>query len=121
MDHDQFKQIYRKLGDMGVMIPMRELADCALTGRDVLASKAGRYWQQMTPIRKQCASAYRIHLINQELTDLFKHCRPAIGCEYTVASYLDGAMVLEVKRVINWTTLNHFESSLRGGFRYVRR
>lgn len=108
MDHLHFRELQKELKAIGLDLPMVEMIDCGARGRDITCTRSGRQWLIRAPdqLRQNVAS------ISTELSDVFGCLVSIPGIGYSVANYDDGVVILEVKRVIDWTTLNHFESSL---------
>lgn len=112
MNHDKFKKLYLMLGKIGIMVPMVTMINCGVKGMDLLHTRAGRAWMDRTPSRQQHIAAYNIGEINRELQKTFGKMLSLPGIDCAVVEYTDGLMVLEVRRVVEWTSLNHFESSI---------
>lgn len=112
MDHDEFKRHYRRLGKIGIMIPMVEMINCAIIARDVLDTRAGRSW--INRVRESVLAAERmnIHAVNSIMQACFKGLLRNACSDCRVLEYCDGVMVIEVRRVVDWNKLNRFESTV---------
>lgn len=113
MDHDEFKRHYRRLGKIGIMIPMVEMINCAIIARDVLDTRAGRSWINRVHESVHQANRMNIHAINRIMQACFKGLLKNACSDCRVLEYCDGVMVIEVRRVVDWNKLNRFESTVR--------
>lgn len=112
MEHDEFKRHYRRLGKIGIMIPMVEMINCAIIARDVLDTRAGRSWINRTREAVQTAERMNIHAVNKIMQACFKGLLRNACSDCRVLEYCDGVMVIEVRRVVNWNKLNRFEPTV---------
>ncbi|QTH80337.1 hypothetical protein PA10_00137 [Pseudomonas phage pPa_SNUABM_DT01] len=109
MEHETFKEYYRQLGRIGIMIPMVEMINCALRRRSVLDTRAGRSWINRTSEERVALFKAEIANINLAMQLGFNGLlRNACG-DCLVMEYCDGLMVIEVRRVVDWNKLNRFE------------
>ncbi|MNZ13962.1 hypothetical protein D3C78_308750 [compost metagenome] len=112
MEHDLFKQYYRQLGRIGIMVPMVEMINCAIRHRDVLDTRAGRSWISRNSEESKARYLRDITSINQAMQHGFDGLlRNACG-DCQVMEYCDGLMVIEVRRVVDWNKLNRFEPTV---------
>lgn len=113
MEHDEFKRHYRRLGKIGIMIPMVEMINCAIIARDVLDTRAGRSW--INRVRESVHNAERMNIsaINSVMQACFKGLLRNACSDCRVLEYCDGVMVIEVRRVVNWNKLNRFEPTVQ--------
>ncbi|MNO19220.1 hypothetical protein D3C76_89480 [compost metagenome] len=109
MEHDLFKEHYRRLGKIGVMIPMVEMINCAIRRRDVLDTRAGRSWMHRTSDERQALLRREISTINSAMQAGFKGLLRNACSDCQVLEYCDGLMVIEVRRVVDWDKLNRFD------------
>lgn len=112
MEHDEFKRHYRRLGKIGIMIPMVEMINCAVTARDVLDTRAGRSWINRTRESVQSAERLNIVAVNKIMQACFSGLLRNACSDCRVLEYCDGVMVIEVRRVVDWNKLNRFESTV---------
>lgn len=112
MEHDEFKGYYRRLGKIGIMIPMVEMINCAIISRDVLDTRAGRSWIHRTTDSVQLAESQNIHAVNRIMQACFSGLLKNACSDCRVLEYCDGVMVIEVRRVVDWNKLNRFESTV---------
>lgn len=113
MEHDEFKRYYRRLGKVGIMIPMVEMINCAIVARDVLDTRAGRSWTHRTSESVQQAELQNIIAVNRIMQACFKDLLKNACSDCRVLEYCDGIMVIEVRRVVDWNKLNSFKSAVR--------
>lgn len=112
MEHDVFKRHYRRLGRIGIMIPMIEMVNCGLTSLAILDTHAGRQWLERTPSEKQMLHMADINEISRELKRVFAGVLERVNMASRAVEYCDGLMVLEVRKVVDWSQLNRFEVTL---------
>ncbi len=109
MEHDEFKKLYRRLGRLGVMVPMAEMVNCAMTGLNVLDTQAGTQWTDQASKPEYWRSLGEIDQINHQLHRSFQQVKPSFPFAYKVVEYCDGLMVLEVRALVDWNQLNRFD------------
>lgn len=112
MEHDEFKRYYRRLGKIGIMIPMVEMINCAVHARDVLDTRAGRSWINRTRESVQLAERMNIAAVNKIMQACFLGLLTNACADCRVLEYCDGVMVIEVRRVVDWNKLNRFEPTV---------
>lgn len=113
MDHDEFKILYRRLGKIGVMVPMAEMANCAMSGLNVLDTPAGMAWTRLVAKDEYARRIDEISRINETLHSKFTGVLTSQPYAYKVVEYCDGLMVLEVRALVDWDQLNRYKVAVR--------
>lgn len=109
MDHRTFKSHYRRLGKIGIMVPMIDMVNCGLSSMEILTTPAGRSWLERTPPEKRLRHLSDIHEISRELKHVFSDVLKSFNMACRAVEYCDGLMVLEVRKVVDWNQLNRFD------------
>lgn len=109
MGHDVFKRFYRKLGKIGIMIPMIEMINCGLTSMEILATPAGRSWLERTSPERRMMHLSDVHEVSRALKTAFRGLLENFDMACRAVEYCDGLVVLEVRKVVDWNQLNRFD------------
>lgn len=112
MDHDEFKILYRRLGKIGVMVPMAEMANCAMSGLNVLDTPAGMAWTRLVARDEYARRIDEIKRITERLHKEFHGVLSSQPFAYKVVEYCDGLMVLEVRARVDWDKLNCYKVAI---------
>lgn len=113
MDHDEFKILYRKLGSIGIMVPMAELAHSAVTNLNVLYTPAGRVWTRLVTKDEYARQISEIKRIQATLREAFKGILTNKPYAYKVVEYCDGLMILEVRALVDSDKINCYTVAAR--------
>lgn len=109
MDHGTFKRHYRRLGQIGIMVPMIDMVNCGLSSMELLTTPAGRSWMERTPPDRRLRHMSDINQISRELKSVFNGVLKSFNMACKAVEYCDGLMVLEVRKVVDWNQLNRFD------------
>lgn len=104
MEHDQFEELHRGLTGFGIVLSLVDMVNCGINGIDVRFTRAGRRFRD--------SESPDIERINTELSKGFGRLLAYPGFSCLASEYVDGTLLVEVRRVIRFDTLNNFESCL---------
>lgn len=112
MEHDYFRRLQALLCNIGISLPIDSLANCGMSEVSISHTRSARRWKNKVDDLTLQRYTKVIHKADSTLSKAFKGLLsfPDIRC--SVIGYDDGYILLEVRRVIDWSAVNHFESSL---------
>ncbi|MCY1278097.1 hypothetical protein D9M68_20110 [compost metagenome] len=112
MEHDHIVKLREQLADIGIVLSLVDMVNHGIRNMDLMHSRAARLWESHTPYPIKRRFLIGVKRINKELVQGFGHLLPYPGIACIASEYADGDLLLEVRRVIRFDTLNHFESCL---------
>ena len=112
MEHDAFKVHYRRLGEIGIMVPMVDLINFAICKRDIRHTHAGRIWSGLTPSSVQTKYTDELLDISHDIQQCFSGLLPLTCSKYRLREYSDGIMLVEVKHIVDWSEYSWLKSTL---------
>jgi hypothetical protein len=112
MEHDYIVTLHDKLVDVGIVLPLLDMVNHGIRNLNLMHSRAARQWSHLTPYDIKCNTIPGVNHISSELIHGFGRLLSYPGITCIAVDYSDGDLLLEVRRVIRFDTLNHYESHL---------
>lgn len=112
MEHEHIVELRTKLAELGIVLSLVDMVNHGIRAMDLMHSRAARLWGSHTPYPIERRTMSDVGKISNELTQGFGRLLAYPGITCIASDYLEGDLLLEVRRVIRFDTLNHFESYL---------
>ena len=112
MEHEHIVELREQLVGFGIVLSLVDMVNHGIRNVDLMRSRAARLWWSHAPYPIKRNILLDVGHISKELSQGFGHLLAYPGITCLASDYSDGDLLLEVRRVIRFDTLNHFESYL---------
>lgn len=112
MEHEHIVELCKQLAKLGIVLSLVDMVNHGIRNMDLMHSRAARLWGSHAPYPINRRTMIDVGHISKELAQGFGHLLSYPGITCIASDYSDGDLLLEVRRVIRFDTLNHFESCL---------